>query len=81
MGFIEAVLALVGLAAAVDVIARRLSRLTPRKPDATDEDLAAPYREGLHAAVRLQLAAQEFEQRIYAEAAKHSDIDPGEPGP
>jgi hypothetical protein len=39
------------------------------QPD--DHDPAAPYRQGLHAAVRMQRVAQDLEQQIYAEAARH----------
>jgi hypothetical protein len=37
------------------------------------EDAATPYREGLHAAVRMQRVAQDLEQQIYAEAAQHME--------
>ena len=39
------------------------------------KDLAAPYREGVHAAVRLQQSAQDLEQQIWAEAARHADAE------
>jgi hypothetical protein len=39
------------------------------------EDLATPYREGLHAAVRMQRVAQDLEQQIYAEAAQHIEAE------
>jgi transposase len=42
-----------------------------RQPQPPEDDLAAPYREGLHAAVRLQRSAQDLEQQIWAEAARH----------
>jgi hypothetical protein len=45
-----------------------LAAETPNLP--VVEDLAAPYREGLHTAVRM---AQDLEQQIYAEAARHLD--------
>lgn len=71
MGAIEAVLALVGL---VSVIGMVVGWHLSRQPTQTvEEDLAAPYREGLHASIRLQRAAQDAEARIYAEAAKHID--------
>jgi hypothetical protein len=41
-----------------------------RPPQAPEADLAAPYREGLHAAIRMQRAAQDLEQQIYAEAGR-----------
>lgn len=45
--------------------------------DSAQEDRAAPYREGLQAANRIQRVAQDLEQQIYAEAARHMD-DGGE---
>ena len=36
------------------------------------EDRAAPYRDGLHSAIRLQTMAQDLEQQIYTEAAKQA---------
>jgi hypothetical protein len=41
------------------------------------EDRAAPYREGLHAANRIQRVAQDLEQQIYAEAARQIERDQG----
>lgn len=35
-----------------------------------EPDLAAPYREGLHAAIRLQTVAQELEGQLYTEAMR-----------
>jgi hypothetical protein len=34
------------------------------------DDPAAPYREGLHAAIRMQRVAQDLEQQLYTEAAR-----------
>jgi hypothetical protein len=77
MGRLEAVLALIGLAALIGAIAywclRRLSG-TP-----VEEDLAAPYREGLHTAVRLQSTARDLEQKMYVEALRHAEGDKGRP--
>jgi hypothetical protein len=51
----------------------------PTPPPPT-EDPATPYREGLHAAIRMQVVAQDLEQQIYAEAARHLDgEDPDTP--
>ena len=69
MAIIEAVLAVVGLGFLILVVCVP----SPKKPPT--DDLAAPYREGLHAAVRMQRVAQDLEQQIYAEAARHLDVD------
>jgi hypothetical protein len=69
MGFLEAVLALIGLVALIGAVARWHMQRPPATPP--EEDVAAPYREGLHAAVRMQRVAQDLEQQIYAEAARH----------
>lgn len=72
MGFIEAVLALIGLVALIGAIARwHLQRLE----SPAEEDLAAPYREGLHAAIRIQDVAHDLKQQIYAEALRHAKGD------
>jgi hypothetical protein len=76
MGVVEAVLAVVGLITLIAVIVGwRASRLpdTPR----AEPDLAAPYREGLHTAVRLQTAAQDLERELYAEAIRQAQDDSG----
>jgi hypothetical protein len=64
------VLALVGVAALV--IAAKLASKEGESPPTppAEPDLAAPYREGLHTAIRLQLAARDFEQQIYTEATR-----------
>jgi hypothetical protein len=46
-------------------------------PPVAEGDLAAPYREGLHAAMRIQVAVQDQEQQMYAEAIRHAGDDPG----
>jgi hypothetical protein len=43
----------------------------------TEPDLAAPYREGLEAAARIQTVALELEQQLYAEAMRHATDEPG----
>jgi hypothetical protein len=71
MGIMEAVFALLGLAAVVVFVARWVYSDPPAAQ--VEEDVAAPYRDALHASVRIQRAAQEFEQQIYAEAARHAE--------
>lgn len=75
MGVLEAVLALIGLVALIGAIARHQLRRLPEPPPA-EPDLAAPYREGLHAAIRIQVVAQDLEQQLYAEALRHAEADP-----
>lgn len=71
----ELVPAVVALVVVIGVVARWRLR---RRPDPTlAEDRAAPYREGLHAAIRIQAAAQELEQQLYAEAARRAEHDAG----
>lgn len=74
MDVLVAVLAVIGLVALLLIAAVWLSNTTP-EPSAVEEDLAAPYRAGLHAAVRLQVAAQDLEQQMYAEAARRMAAD------
>jgi len=75
MGVIEAILAFIGLVAVVIVVIALLSDDESPLPPA--EDAAAPYREGLHAAIRMQRVAQDLEQQIYAEAARQMDGQAG----
>jgi hypothetical protein len=70
MGFLEAVLAMIGLAALIGAIARWYSQRPPDRPP--EDDLAAPYREGLHAAIRMQGVAQDLKQQLYVEAARRA---------
>jgi hypothetical protein len=77
MGVIEGILAFIGLVALIVVI---VAILSPEKPQqapvgAPVEDLAAPYREGLYAAMRMQGAAHELEQQLYAEAVRHAHAE------
>jgi hypothetical protein len=76
MAVIEAVLAVIGL---VLLILLTIGVLSGRAstPPPTEEDLAASYREGLHAAVRMQTTAQDLQQRLYAEAIRHAKDDRG----
>jgi hypothetical protein len=73
MAAVEAILAGVGLLALLVLIIAVTSQSDPPTPPPPPDDLAAPYREGLHAAVRLQRSAQDLEQQIWAEAAEQSE--------
>jgi hypothetical protein len=80
MGVIEAVLALIGLLALVGLVVRwHLWRRLPEVPPPTEEDVATPYREGLEAALRIQVVAQGLEQQMYAEAIEHAEARPPAP--
>ncbi len=61
------ILAIIGLAFLILVAIGAMNGQEAAPPV---EDLAAPYREGLQAAVRMQRVAQDLEQQIYAEAAQ-----------
>jgi hypothetical protein len=78
MGALETVLAGIGLMAVIGGVVRwHLARSVEPPPE---PDLAAPYREGLHAAMRMQVVAQDLEQQMYAEAIRRADSQPdGEP--
>jgi hypothetical protein len=78
MAAVEAILAVLGVLFLALIVMVAVSDRD--EPPAPVEDLAAPYREGLHAAVRMQRVAQDLEQQIYAEAARHLS-EPGEGGP
>jgi hypothetical protein len=71
----EIVLTLVCLAALVKAAVRRHLRRQPVPPP--EADLAAPYREGLHAAIRVQAAALELERQLHVEAIRHAKDTPG----
>ncbi len=70
-------LALIGLAIVVGAATVRWRLRGRRAAPTLAEDRAAPYREGLHAAIRIQTAAQELEQQLYAEAARRAEADAG----
>ena len=67
MGAVEAALALVGLVALILLV---LGALAAASDKPSIEDPAAPYREGLHAAVRMQRVAQDLEHQLLVEAAR-----------
>lgn len=78
MVFLVAILILVGLSVLVGFSAGwQLQRQSQSPPE---DDPAAPYRQGLHAAVRMQRVASDLEQQIYAEAARHVGADDGPGG-
>lgn len=76
MAVVEALLAVFGLIFLVLLVTTPWSEKPEQPPE---DDLAAPYREGLHAAVRMQRVAQDLEQQIYAEAAQHLDDETDKP--
>lgn len=75
MGVLEAILALIGLVALITAVVSWYVRPQPAQPE---DDAAAPYLEGLHAAMRMQTVGQELEQQLYAEAMRHADRLPDE---
>ena len=76
MAVLEAVLAVVGfIALAFWFIGWRSLRRVPEPVPPAEADLAAPYREGLHAAIRMQGVAQDLEQQLYAEALRQAEAD------
>ncbi len=73
MNVLVILLAVVGLGFLILLAIGALDDKAPAPPPA--EDLATPYREGLHAAVRMQRVAQDLEQQIYAEAARVAEAE------
>jgi hypothetical protein len=77
MAAVEAIFAALGLLASLAFLLIISSKPDQPPTPPPTYDLAAPYREGLHAAVRLQRSAQDLEQQIWAEAARHAgNADP-----
>lgn len=70
MGVIEVILAVIGLVLLVMLAIGSLSERSPASP--VEADRAAPYREGLYAAIRMQAVAQDLEQQMFAEALRLS---------
>jgi hypothetical protein len=77
MAILEAVLAVVGLLALILCLIGWQGLRGVSDPPPVEPDLAAPYRAGLHAAIRMQAVAQDLEQQLYAEALKHVEDEPG----
>ncbi len=73
MDVLVIILAVIGLCFLLLLAIAALDDRAPAPPPA--EDLATPYREGLHAAVRMQRVAQDLEQQIYAEAARVAEAE------
>lgn len=68
---IEGILAVIGLVLLI-LITWTLAEDSPSRGSSSNPpDLAAPHVEGLHAAFRIQQAAWEAEQQMYAEALRH----------
>jgi hypothetical protein len=68
MAVIEIIFAVIGL---LTVIVLALTwHVDPESEPSVNDDLSVPYREGLHAAMRIQTVAQELEQELYAEAMR-----------
>jgi len=77
MGVLVAILALIVLAAIIGAGAFWYSQQQPPEPAPAEADLAAPYREGLHAAMRMQTVAQDLERQMYDEAIRRANEGPG----
>jgi hypothetical protein len=73
MAVLEALLALIGLGLLVLLAIGGFANKTDIAPP--HEDAAAPYREGLHAAIHMQRVAQDLERRIFSEAARYMAAD------
>jgi hypothetical protein len=76
MAVLEIILAIVCLLALVGVAVVWAMPEQPPTPETPEPDLAAPYREGLEAALRIQVVAQDLEQQMYAEAIRHAEPSP-----
>ena len=72
MAAIEIILALFGLLCLLVVFVFILTAPEQSATPITD-DLAAPYREALHASIRIQTVAQDLEQQLYAEALRRAE--------
>lgn len=80
MGLIIAILAVIGLATVVNLGVRWHQRRPSAEPT-PEVDLAAPYREGLHAAMQLQSLAHDAERQLLIAALRHRGTDGGDPPP
>ena len=74
MVVLAAVLLIAGLALLLLLAIIALRERAPEPPP-EEADLAAPYREGLHAAIRIQGVAQDLEQQLYAEALRQAETE------
>jgi hypothetical protein len=65
-------LALLSLTALIGSLDRWGSSKPAEPEPELEPDLAAPYREGLYAAMRLQVTANDLQQQMYAEALRQA---------
>jgi hypothetical protein len=72
MSVIEVVLAVIGALTLVGVLAAALWPGRPESDPLPEPDLAAPYRDGLYAAMRIQGVAKDLEHQLYVEAMRHA---------
>lgn len=70
MNILILILAVIGLMALLLLAMTALNESTAKASSPPPDDPATPYREGLHAAVRMQRVAQDLEQQLYTEAAR-----------
>jgi hypothetical protein len=78
MNVVVMILAAIGLLLLILLLIGFVCDKAPTAPP--PEDAATPYREGLYAAIRMQRVAQDLEQQIHAEAAKHTDAQTKQSG-
>jgi hypothetical protein len=72
MSVIEAVLAVIGALTLAGIVAAGWWPERPQPEQPPEPDLAAPYRDGLHAAMRIQGVAKDLEHQLYVEAMRHA---------
>lgn len=77
MGVLVVVLALLILAAVIGAGVYWYSQQPLPEPPPAEADLAAPYRDGLHAAMRMQTVAQDLERQMYAEQVRRANEGSG----
>lgn len=75
MAVVEAILAVFGLVVLLMLAFSAIEGLLTTPPERTEADLSAPYREGLMATFRLQQAAEDLEQQMYAKATRQAATD------
>ena len=76
MGVLEAFLALFGLVGLV--VAAVVWWYSTPGPKPPREDAAAPYLEGLHAAMRMHTVGQALEQELYSESMRRAEQGQGD---